>query len=61
MRQNAPQPAQEAPEPPEPDDKGPDSNAVLASALQGFQVALEGMRAPRKVVRGQDGRVAGIE
>ena len=61
MRQNAPQPAQEAPEPPEPDDKGPDSNAVLASALQGFQVALDGMRAPRKVVRGQDGRVAGIE
>lgn len=58
-QQRAMQP--EAPEPPEPEDKGPDSNAVLASALQGFQVALEGMRAPRKVRRGPDGRVEGIE
>lgn len=47
-------------EPKEAPDK-PDGSVVLATALQGFQTALEGMRAPRKVVRGSDGRVAGIE
>jgi hypothetical protein len=40
---------------------GPDSNTVLATTLQGFQQALQGMNRPRNIVRGPDGKATGIE
>jgi hypothetical protein len=41
--------------------KGPDSNTVLATALQGFQQAIQGMNRPRTIRRGPDGKAEGIE
>lgn len=38
-----------------------DTTNALAAALQGFQAALEQMRAPRTIVRGADGRAVGIQ
>jgi hypothetical protein len=38
----------------------PDTNAVIAQALQGLTEALAGLRAPRTIVRGPDGRAQGI-
>jgi hypothetical protein len=50
-----PVPVAEEPEAVEEEDKGPDSNAILAAALQGFQEALTQLRAPR-VATMPDGR-----
>lgn len=38
----------------------PNTNAVLAQAMMGFQAALERLNQPRQIVRGPDGRVAGV-
>ena len=38
----------------------PDTNAVLATAMQGFTEALAQLRAPRTIIRGPDGRAQGI-
>jgi hypothetical protein len=40
---------------------GPNSNDTLAMALQGFSAVLENINRPKRVVRGADGRVEGIE
>ena len=42
-------------------DDGPDSNQALALAMQGFAAALDRIGKPRMVVRGPDGRIAGVE
>lgn len=38
----------------------PDTGSVLAAAMQGFTAALGQMNQPRQIIRGPDGRVAGI-
>jgi hypothetical protein len=39
---------------------GPDHTAVLAGALEGLNATIAQLRAPRKIVRGPDGRAEGI-
>jgi len=41
--------------------QGPDSNAVMAAALEGLNATIAQMRAPRRIIRGLDGRAEGIE
>jgi len=41
--------------------QGPDSNAVMAAALEGLSATIAQMRAPKRIIRGLDGRAEGIE
>lgn len=52
--------AMQAPEPEEKDD-GPDSSEVLATALNGFTEVVSNLNRPKRVIRDESGRVAGVE
>ena len=38
----------------------PNTNAVLAAAMQGFTEAINSLNRPKQIMRGPDGRVQGI-